>query len=169
MWDHLATCTVCRDRYWEMATKAKTAQRQAQAHPMGMIGGHPLIGLIQQMMGSANPQQLSWQDVAVKILAHVEKLGDEELTPENMDIEELSLPDFADPEHTKRCPGCQQTLRRLIIVIKQQEKSMPHQAQRIARVVKFLEGFTVDPATLKGDENDPSLHQDGGEPRFFAS
>src|SRR5258708_6475015 len=99
MWDHLATCNVCRDRYWEMATKAKALQRQAQ-----LSGGHPLFAIINEVMGkamSAAPQ-LSWPDVPVKLLAHVEKLGDEELTPANMDLMELALPDFGDPAHVKQ-------------------------------------------------------------------
>lgn len=152
MWKHLVDCEACRDRYWEMVERARQAQPKLIAAgvmplPLGEMP-EQMKEMINSLFGAHPPQiPMSWSEAAIKILAHVERLGESEpLTADNMDLppDEVPVPSFGhpDPNHVQKCPQCQGLLQGLVQALKNKEKEMPEKAQLIQRVLSFFAEYS---------------------------
>jgi len=174
VWQHLAKCEACRDRYWE------TAQNAVKATPQPMVAiplnpdmadmPGPLKSFLGALMGgmhaaAGSGSQMTWDEAMLKMMAHAEQLGDEPLTYENMEIEGLMMPSD-DLEHNEGCRQCQGIINAYIAKLEERKTKMPDKIGVIDKMIAYFK--SLQPVQKKKEKAEEKAAPSNGEPNSFA-
>lgn len=161
LWEHLAGCEVCRDRYWDNIQKMEKSKKELAKAFVNVANAAFTIGmpasLKKLLTESEEEATTTLEDAATTMLSKAEKLNEgDALTMENLGVEKS-----VGFEHVRVCEKCRD---KLLEFIEKRKQDMPHKASLIDRLVAFIKKVST------GDDPEKSTeHKAGGEPRFFAN